>query len=261
MPTYRRFTCVERSIYCFLSQQTYIDTELIICNTDIDYPLILDDSFSPEEKSKIKIFNSNIDQITGLPYTSTGAIRRDGVNRSTGNFYITWDDDDIFFPWNIQQCYDGIIRTGSRGWKPNKNIMWWKEKPSLEKNVLEATVIMYKEEAVFADNSGPEGMKWYDYMISNSTLIEDEYSIPSYCYYWVDPKEIGGHKQGNAEEINDPNNFNKHMNNCVDFAQRNLTKKSYRDYESIIIPLAGFFVNHSYPELVAKYVPQNYFTQ
>jgi hypothetical protein len=44
MTTYRRFTCVERSIACFLSQD-YENTELIIYNTDDKHPLSLDDTF------------------------------------------------------------------------------------------------------------------------------------------------------------------------------------------------------------------------
>lgn len=76
MPTYRRFTCVERSIACFLSQQTELETELIICNTDVENPLELDDTFTIEDKSKIKIYNTNIDLATGNLYNSTGAIRR-----------------------------------------------------------------------------------------------------------------------------------------------------------------------------------------
>ena len=118
MPTYRRFNCVERSIACFLSQNVDADTELIICNTDIDYPLTLDSTFTREETAKIKIYNSNIDTVTGVAYTSTGAIRRDGVTRSSGNLYVTWDDDDIFLPWNLQQCLDGLLRTGKKAWKP-----------------------------------------------------------------------------------------------------------------------------------------------
>jgi predicted class III extradiol MEMO1 family dioxygenase len=54
MPTYRRFTCVERSIACFLAQETELETELIICNTDIEHPLELDDTFSEADKSRIK---------------------------------------------------------------------------------------------------------------------------------------------------------------------------------------------------------------
>ena len=37
MCTYRRFTCVERAVNCFLAQ-TYQNKELIIYNTDVDNP-------------------------------------------------------------------------------------------------------------------------------------------------------------------------------------------------------------------------------
>lgn len=259
MPTYRRFTCVERSIACFLSQQTELETELIICNTDVDNPLELDDTFSLEDKNKIKIYNSNIDLETSNQYNSTGAIRRDGVSRSTGNLYITWDDDDIFLPWNIQQCYNGLIRTQARAWKPHKSIMWWREHPTLEHNFLEATIMMYIEEAIFTQNSGLENLNWYNRLEQNKTLVSDTYSIPAYCYYWKDPKEIGGHKQGNAEDIEKPNNFQIHMENSKDTATRLLTKRNIRDYKLILKDLGKFFTDSEHKDLVVKYVDMNIF--
>lgn len=256
MPTYRRFNCVERSIACFLSQETLIDTELIICNTDIDYPLVLDNTFNEHDKARIKIYNSNIDLKTKEVYKNTGSIRRDGVSLSTGDYYITWDDDDIFLPWNIQQCYDGLIRTGKRAWKPKKSIMWWRDEPSLEFNVLEATAIMHIAEATFDENSGPEGLSWYQRLIRSKQIEEDPNSIPGYCYYWRDPIAIGGHKQGNSEDINKPNNFELHMSRCVDRAMNSLTKKSIRDYNNILLKMKPIFesISINNPELHALYV-------
>lgn len=262
MPTYRRSTCVERSIACFLAQETHLETELIICNTDIDYPLTLDDTFTPDERSRIKIYNNNIDRKSGKKYTNTGAIRRDGVSLSTGQLYITWDDDDIFLPWNIQQCYDGIVRTGKRAWKPNKSIVWTIRNPTLEQNVLEATAIMWIEEAIFAECSGAEGMQWYNKLIETNGLIEDEYSIPGYCYYWGDPVTIGGHKQGNVDDIYKPNNFVTHMENCTDNAKRPLTKKHLTYYNSIVQSLKPIYdiLRVSKNDLYIKYV-KNFFEE
>lgn len=256
MPTYRRFNCVERSISCFLAQETTISTELVICNTDIEYPLSLDDSFTEQDKSRIKIYNSNIDLTTNEVYKNTGSIRRDGVFRSSGEFYITWDDDDIFLPWNIQQCYDGLMRTQKRAWKPKKSIMWWRDEPSLEYNVLEATAIMYITEATFDSNSGPEGMSWYQRLMNNGQIIEDENSIPGYCYYWRDPSDIGGHKQGNSVDITKPNNFEIHMSNCKDIATRPFTKRTISHYRSILSKLRPIFSEFkvSKPDLYARYV-------
>lgn len=256
MPTYRRFTCVERSIACFLAQETWLDTELIICNTDEEYSLLLDDTFTEQDKSRIKIFNSNMDLVTKLSYTNTGAIRRDGVSRSTGDYYITWDDDDIFLPWNIQQCYDGLIRTEKLAWKPKKSIMWWREQPSLEYNVLEATAIMYIDQATFNENSGPEGMNWYQRLMKSQKIIEDEYSIPGYCYYWRDPVDIGGHKQGDVTDIAKPNNFEIHKSRCTDIAHRALTKRNLKDYTSIIVGISTIFneIYETKTDLYTKYV-------
>lgn len=257
MPTYRRFTCVERSIACFLSQETELETELIICNTDVEYPLVLDDTFTNEEKNKIKIINNNIDFKTKRSYSNTGSIRRDGVSLSTGEYYITWDDDDIFLPWNIQQCYDGIIRTNARAWKPHRSIMWWKEEPIIDHNVLEATVMMYIDEATFDQNSGPEGMNWFNRLTNSGALISDEYSIPAYCYYWRDPKEIGGHKQGNSEDINKLNNFEIHMSQSIDLAKRKLTKHPLHTYKNILDKIRPLYQNLN-STLITKYISPSF---
>jgi hypothetical protein len=141
MTTYRRFTCVERSIALFL-EQDYADTELIIYNTDVQYPLSLDETFSVHAH-KIKIINNNIDFETKKPYTNVGAIRRDVRLFADGDGYITWDDDDIFFPWNIRQCVDGILQSGKSAWKPYKSFMKQLGKPpELYFNNLEASILV-----------------------------------------------------------------------------------------------------------------------
>lgn len=259
MPTYRRFNCVERSIMCFLSQNTSLDTELIIYNTDIEYPLYLDDSFDLAEKNKIKIINNNTDYHTKANYTNTGAIRRDALTHATGDFYITWDDDDLFFPWNIQQCYDGLMRTGKRAWKPLKSFIWTNtETPQIEYNYMEATVMMYKEEATFHESSGPEGLNWFERLRNQNELVEDEYSIPAYCFYWKDPYDIGGQKQSGY--INEPNNFQMHLDMTNDFAKRNLTKKHFSEYQELFNCFSQTLqeLNKTKQELITKYVTQQF---
>lgn len=257
MPTYRRFSCVERSITFFLNQQTELDTELIIMNTDVDHPLQLDDTFSDSEKSKIKIINNNIDYVKRIPYESTGSIRRDAFSHSTGEYYITWDDDDIFLPWNIQQCYDGLKRTGLKAWKPAKSFCWvGNQGPRVEGNYLEATVMLYSNEVSFSLTSGPENLSWFDRLKDEKQLIEDEYSIPAYCFYWNDSSHVGGHKQ--SGHINDPNNFIMHMIETKDYATRKLTRMSLQHYCNILREFKFHDLNQ---ELVNKYVKPDFYTE
>ena len=120
MCTYRRFTCVERSIQFFLNQDYQGKAELIIYNTDIDYPLEL----SQELKNKnIRIVNNNTDYLTRQPYNNVGSIRRDSLRHANGGYYICWDDDDIFLPWNIRQCIDGLKKHPEAwSWKPFRSM-------------------------------------------------------------------------------------------------------------------------------------------
>lgn len=260
MPTYRRFTCVERSITFFLEQKTDIDRELIIFNTDIDFPLELDDTFTPEEKSLIKIFNNSIDYKEGVPYTNTGAIRRDAFTYATGELYITWDDDDIFFPWNIQQCYDGLVRTGKRAWKPEQSFGWTGEtKPAIGGNVLEATIMLYSSEVHFKMHCGGESLDWYERLSRNNQLIADPYSIPAYCFYWKDDPLIGGHKQ--SAFFGESDNYEQHLKNTRDVATRKLTRKKLSDYKDILSHFDESFRELALvkKDLVEKYIPENYY--
>lgn len=259
MPTYRRFNCVERSITFFLAQETKLDKELIIMNTDVSNPLELDDSFSDEDRSKIIIFNNNIDYDTCEHYSSTGAIRRDAFAHATGEYYITWDDDDIFLPWNIQQCYDGLERTGLKAWKPDRSFSWvgGKDEPEIAGNYLEATVMLYSNEVSFRLESGPESLSWFDRLKDQKQLIEDPYSIPAYCFYWRDESDIGGHKQSGT--FGHPNNFNLHMQSTKDYAKRKLTRKTLKDYKHILSKFDKLLDNHHNKDLVSKYVKTGYY--
>ena len=260
-PTYKRFNCIERSIAGFLSQKTELATELIILNTDTDNPLTLDSTFTDEDKQKIKIINSNTDTVTGENYTNTGSIRRDAFAHATGEFYITWDDDDLYFPWKIQQCYDGLMANNVRAWKPYESFMWWREEPELAYNYLEATVLLYSSEVSFGLNTGPENLAWFDRLKNKGQLLEDKNSIPGYCFYWRDPAEQGGHKQSDAAYFNTADNFQRHREITRDHATRPLTKKTASDYQNIYSKFDSLFdkLTEAKPALMAKYVDRNFY--
>jgi glycosyltransferase involved in cell wall biosynthesis len=260
MPTYRRFTCVERSIACFLAQETTLDTELIIYNTDVNHCLSLDQSFSTDELARIKIVNNNIDSKTGQEYSNTGAIRRDALTHATGNYYITWDDDDIFFPWNIEQCYHGLQRTGARAWKPYQSFIWTNSsRPSLEYNYLEATAMIYIEEVTFDETTGPENLSWFNRLRDQGQLSEDPHSIPAYCFYWKDPPDVGGQKQSGY--INHADNFSMHMEMTKDYATRPLTKRKLSHYRELFSVFDHEFnmLPKDKEELILQYVNPDYY--
>lgn len=229
--TYRRFTCVERIVSQYYAQ-TYPNKELIIFNTDEEYPY----SLGFEDKSII-IINNHLNYKTGEVYKNRGQICRDAVTHATGDYFMLADDDDIYLPWHIQQAVDGIISNGLDAWKPEKSFFANKEGIYLVKNTLEASVIVkmnrIREIGFRSDLTGYEGLSWYTKLRDENQLDENNpYYVPSYCFNWSDPSEIAGHKQ--SGDINNPNNFENHKKASGDYAKRplqlNLNIPEYENY-------------------------------
>lgn len=223
MCTYRRFTCVERSIQFFLNQDYQGERELIIYNTDTEYPLEL----SPELKNKnITIINNNTDYLTKKPYNNIGAIRRDSLKHANGEYYICWDDDDIFLPWNIRQCMDGLkAHPNAWSWKPHRSMFWkTNHEPALAGNVMEASIISRLDKILEfgfdPHQGGGEHLAWETAFRKHKKLIVDRNSIPAYCFNWADQGEMRGHKQSGTYGKED--NFEHHKKNTKDHARRPL---------------------------------------
>lgn len=207
MVTIGRFSFVQRSIAMFLAQ-TFTDSELVILHTDAEQPLTLQES-----NPRVRIINNSLDYLTGLPYTNTGAIRRDCLTHATGEYYVCWDDDDVFLPWALQQAYDGVTAGNGIVWKPKQS--FWRDQSGtidIAQNVMEASCIVNVAELRkigFNLSSGPEGLSWYLKLRDSRLLNENERNFcPSYCFDWQhDPKAT--HRQSGG--INDPDNFANHV--------------------------------------------------
>lgn len=218
MNTYRRFTCVCRSIRFFLDQDSEDLRELIVYNTDVEYPII----GSPDLPDNVKIINNNIDLKTGLPYNNIGAIRRDSLNYASGRYYICWDDDDIFLPWHISQCLDGFRRNPDIwAWKPMMSMFWRTGcPPEIAGNSMEASILVSVEALRSAGfnqhQGGGEHLGWMQKFNDERKLFVDPASVPSYCFNWADQGVMRGHKQSGT--INRPDNFEYHRENTKDYA-------------------------------------------
>lgn len=215
MCTYGRFKCVERAMNCFLSQ-TYPNKELIIFNTDIDSPYLEDERLY---NHNIKVYNNNIDFETHLPYTNVGAIRRDALTYATGDYVVTWDDDDIFMPYFMEQGINRMKETGLASFKPEKSFFYSGGNLCLVKNTLEASVIAdinKIREYGYLLETGKEGLSWYTKMRDNKELDEnDSFYLPSYCFNWNDGAEmLAPHKQ--SGDINNKENFENHKKASID---------------------------------------------
>lgn len=259
--TYRRYTCVTRIIEQYLQQDFKGEKELIIFNTDIDNPLILDNSLN---NKNIIVINNNSDYKTGLDYENRGQILRDAVSHCTGYYFMLADDDDVYLPWHLRQAFDGIQENGKDAWKPQKSIFSTKSKIEIIQNVLEASVISkmdrIREIGFREDLTGYEGLSWYVKLMCEGQL--DEYNknyIPSYCFNWSDDEKISGHKQ--SAYIDDDNNFDNHKKMSNDISNEplkrygfNNIKKFYDKYFDFILHNKDFF---SY-EYYKKYFRNNY---
>jgi hypothetical protein len=257
--SYRRFTCVERIVAQYHAQ-TYPNKELIIFNTDEEYPYIL--GF---EDSSIIIVNNGTNYKTGTPYENRGQICRDAVTHATGDYFMLADDDDIYLPWHMQQAVDGIETNGKDAWKPEQSFFATFNKVEMCMNTLEASVIVkmerIREIGFRSDITGYEGLSWYTQLRDEKHLDEhNKYYVPSYCFNWSDPHEIAGHKQSGA--IGSPNNFENHKEASKDYAKRPLEKIHEEKLRETYKPYYHFLRQHveDFPlELVSKYVPTQVF--
>lgn len=216
MCTYGRFTCVERAVNFFLAQ-TYPNKELIIFNTDIDNPY--EDKGCKLSPHGILIINMGVDSQTKQPYTNVGAIRRDALLFASGDYVITWDDDDVFLPWFMEQAIDRMGETQLPSFKPEKSFFYSGDWLRLVKNTLEASIVASIDKVRgygYLLETGKEGLGWYTKMRDNRELNEhDSHYIPSYCFNWNDGALLNaGHKQ--SGDIDNPNNFENHKKASTD---------------------------------------------
>jgi len=259
MCTYGRFSCVERAVNCFLAQ-TYPNKRLVIYNTDIDSRYENHDWFN---KHRILVWNNNMDYRTKEDYTNVGAIRRDAlelVQDNYGGYVVTWDDDDIFLPWFMEQAVDRMQQTGLPSFKPEMSFFYSGNNLRLVRNTLEASVVDKHDKVVeygYLLETGKEGLGWYTKMRDNKELNEhDTYYVPSYCFNWNDGQEMNApHKQ--SGDIDNPNNFNNHKAASIDRVNgRSLSEYSEKKMREVYKPYFDYIeknINDFPQELIEKY--------
>jgi glycosyltransferase involved in cell wall biosynthesis len=228
--TYRRFTCLKRILAQF-NAQSYLNKELIIFNTDEEYPYVLE-----HPQHNVVVINNGIDYQTGEPYLNRGFICRDAVTHATGDYFMLADDDDIYLPWHIRQAVEGIEEIGKDAWKPEKSFFATQNKLELTMNTLEASVIVkmprIRQIGFRSDITGYEGLSWYTKLRDEGNLNEHNKNyVPSYCFNWGDPHEVAGHKQ--SGNINSPTNFDEHKKASRDVANAPLVAISDEELKDV----------------------------
>lgn len=235
--SYRRFYCVNRILSQF-NAQTYPNKELIIFNTDEEYPYVMEN-----KPDNVTIVNNGIDYVTNVNYTNRGDICRDAVTHATGDYFMLADDDDIYLPFHLQQAVDGIEELGTDAWKPQKSMFAAPGRIELVQNTMEASVIVkmdrIREIGFRSDLTGYEGLSWYTKLRDEKQL--DEWNpkfVPSYCFNWSDPSEVAGHKQ--SGDIDNPDNFDNHKNASLDVADSPLVGLSTDEIGKVYAPYFEF---------------------
>lgn len=247
--SYRRFTCVERIIAQYYAQ-SHVNKELIIFNTDMEYPFEL--GFSDPD---IILVNNNTDYRTGLPYTNRGQICRDAVTHARGDYFMLADDDDIYLPWHLKQAYEGIVEIERDAWKPRRSFFAQPHRIILVQNTLEASVIVkmsrIRELGFREDKTGYEGLSWYTRLRDEGQLDElNDNNVPSYCFNWSDPHEIAGHKQ--SGNIDNPTNFEEHKQASLDYARRPLERMNESSLTQVYARYYDWF-RHNQSEINTTY--------
>lgn len=260
--TYGRFSFVERVINYFLAQ-TYPNKEMVLYNTHEDPYTDAECKLLPRG---ILIINNSIDFITKKPYNNVGAIRRDALTFADGDYVITFDDDDAFLPYFMQQAIDRMETTGKPFFKPDKSFFYSGDNLRLVKNTMEASVVGSAEkvrEYGYLLDTGREGLGWYTKARDNGELDEnDEYCIPSYCFDWqTNPN--GGYVHRQSGDIDNPNNFENHKSHTTDFvAGREIRIWSREELIESYMPYNEYLTNYKilFPvELFERYVVTNSF--
>lgn len=221
MTTYGRFECVERSIASWLLQD-YTNKELVILNT-AEKPLILGE----ELKNKgIRVYNGTTIHGTNKPYTNVGQVRADIIKLAFGDYYICWDDDDLFLPWHISQGMDYILSNGKRAYMPKFSYYTGDGGNTFElaKNSMEASCIVHIDEIKkygFHNSDGDEHLTWRTGLVQEGKLDENVSVTPFESYLYIWGEEIAPHKQSGS--IGHPNVFEDHKKYSTDFGVRPLS--------------------------------------
>jgi glycosyltransferase involved in cell wall biosynthesis len=257
--TYGRFAYVERVVNYFLAQ-TYPNKEMVLYNTheepygDKDCYLLT---------SGVLVINNAIDRVTKEPYTNVGAIRRDALRFASGDYVITFDDDDVFLPFFMQQAIDRMKTTKLPCFKPDKSFFYAGGNLMLVKNTMEASVVAKTEkvrEYGYLLETGKEGLGWYTKMRDNKELDEnDSYCLPPYCFDWHS-NMTGGFIHRQSGDIDNPENFDNHKRLTTDFVagrfiriwNREELLNSYKPYLDFFAENRKMFPEELYDLYVGK---------
>lgn len=192
MGTYGRNSLATEALACFL-QQTAIDDAMLLVYNQHPVPLTFD-------HPRVRIVNET------PPPQRLRYIRRRMVELAGDDveFYKYWDDDDLYLPWHLEDCLNGI--GSSPAWKPRSS--WRSDRNtvfSLDRNRFEASWLMRADavRAVDVDdlphlNNDP----FFEAAENNRWVIEGDLGdFTSYIWRWdTGTEHMSGYTPGTPEK-------------------------------------------------------------
>lgn len=109
--TYSRVNLLEEAIECFLRQTYKGPKELIIIND-------CDDQILHYDHPEVFILNSK------NRFRTVGEKRNTSIALSTGDYFMHWDDDDIYLPHRIDFCMNKLIDNNLDYYKLNESFLY-----------------------------------------------------------------------------------------------------------------------------------------
>ena len=104
MGTYGNYEVACEALTCFLHQD-YANKELIIVNHH-EVPLHF-------PHPQVTILNLKPEDVPTLRH-----VKMVGIQKSNGKYIHFWDNDDLYLPWHLTDCMEGIKNTDKPAWKP-----------------------------------------------------------------------------------------------------------------------------------------------
>lgn len=197
----------------FALNQTYDNYVHLIFNNSSD-KLRLNEHLP---KGKFLLINSPVDTKTGKPYTTLGQIYRDAIRFIPDNVQVInfMDDDDIYFPDHVEEGVKGMIKGGTKAYKPKKSWFRYLKQQSLQENVLEPSIFVTAEhikEYGFSDETSAQHHQWLNPLVVNNEIYVDPEGKPTYLCDWS--QSIPTFKT--SGDANNPNNFQRYSEHSTD---------------------------------------------
>jgi len=212
-----RHSLLERSLRLFL-EQDYVGEHTLLIYNNSAVPQRLAPLQLPDNKH-VMLINNNINSLTGLQYSSLGAIYNDIIKNVDPTIYpiIThWDDDDLFLPSHITQGVWGLMKWGTLAYKPKYSYYRSAEGIVLSENTLEPSIFVdtnHIKKYGYSLETTEQHLQWVNPLKKEGEITVDREGIPTLIYNWGDVERFTFKTSG---DFRNPENFNNYRTHSVD---------------------------------------------